>query len=734
MITRVLLLTGLLLHQLFIPVSAQVQAPPEQKITVNTLDVLVDVVARDKRNRFVKDLTKDDFEIYEDGVQQKLDSFRLVTRELTRMKPNSAATSGDNQPKINASNATPAAVAPSNISAVALVFQQLMPETRTYATKAAQAYVNENLSAKDYVGVFVANQSLQAVQPYTTDMKQVQKAIDDVSKMAFSRTMAFAGQVKDTNRSVGGVPDFTASGLERDTKVLNEWAFSSSPNTRAAQAQGDPDVLMKEFSKNSLLAFEQLERERQGLVFADSLLAIIAAQKQLPGRKAIVLFSEGVSLPTNVRPWFENIISSANKANVSIYTVDAAGLRVDSLESESRRQLGSLAANSTLRADTEQSQMRGAQSKDFERNEDLVSANQTTGLLMLANGTGGAHISNTNDLKGQIGRIDEDLRAYYLLSYVPSNQNYNGKFRQIEVKLKRNDLKLQSRKGYFAINPSASPAIVFETPVLAAMNNAPAAVAFPMQTRNFTFPGENALTQVPVLMQIPVNGITLKEDSQTHLHAADVRVVVLIKDQTGQVVKKLSQQFQLSIPAEKLTEARNTAINFAQETQLPAGTYQVEAAAFDALSNQLSLARNELEITAFAENQIRLSSIGIIKQLTQVPKEQKLYSPFLFGNVLLYPNLGSPYSKAAKQMPFYFTIYLAKGSTFTPQLTVELAQNDVPLATVPLQVPPPNTSGKIPYLGNLPLESLAPGEYDLRVTVRDDKGSATKVTKFILIP
>ncbi|HEV2765374.1 MAG TPA: hypothetical protein VGV38_20495, partial [Pyrinomonadaceae bacterium] len=52
----------------------------EEVVTVGTNEVLLDAVVRDKRGRPVKDLDASDFEVYEDGVPQRVSSFRLVTR------------------------------------------------------------------------------------------------------------------------------------------------------------------------------------------------------------------------------------------------------------------------------------------------------------------------------------------------------------------------------------------------------------------------------------------------------------------------------------------------------------------------------------------------------------------------------------------------------------------------------------------------------------------------------
>ena len=61
-----------------------------------------------------------------------------------------------------------------------------------------------------------------------------------------------------------------------------------------------------------------------------------ARSARLPGRKSLVLFSEGISIPPAVERLFLGVIDAANRANVSIYTVDSAGLRAESEQAEIR--------------------------------------------------------------------------------------------------------------------------------------------------------------------------------------------------------------------------------------------------------------------------------------------------------------------------------------------------------------------------------------------------------------
>jgi hypothetical protein len=65
------------------------------------------------------------------------------------------------------------------------------------------------------------------------------------------------------------------------------------------------------------------------------------------------------------------------------------------------------------------------------------------------------------------------MRAYYVLTYIPKNEDYNGQFRHIAVKLNRPNLDAQTRKGYYAVESVGQlPLLDYEAPALAASRNA----------------------------------------------------------------------------------------------------------------------------------------------------------------------------------------------------------------------------------------------------------------------
>jgi hypothetical protein len=77
------------------------------------------------------------------------------------------------------------------------------------------------------------------------------------------------------------------------------------------------------------------------------------------------------------------------------------------------------------------------------------------GLRQFAQRTGGEAFFNTNDLGAAIARAVDDSRLTYILGYYPANEEWDGRFRQIKVKVRRDGVDVRHRAGYFAIPPSA---------------------------------------------------------------------------------------------------------------------------------------------------------------------------------------------------------------------------------------------------------------------------------------
>ena len=350
----------------------------------------------------------------------------------------------------------------------------------------------------------------------------------------------------------------------------------------------------------------------------------------------------------------------------------------------------------------------------------------------LADQTGGFLITDSSDLKGQAAKVNEDLHAYYLISYRSTNQNYDGHFRKIEVKVKPSGIQVQSRKGYFAIHGTfASPVLSYEAPALAALENTPKANSFPFYVSGFSFPERERTGLAPVLADVPLSAFTFHVDQEKKTYDTDFSVVALIKDQSGQVVDKLSKQYRLSGPLDKIEETKRTRVLFYREADLAPGRYTVETISYDAPTGRASVRNGTIEIAANGEAKLRVSDIVILKRAEPASAaDEKLSNPFHVGNVIVSPNLGEPIHRSLKQVPFFFTVYTAAGTTTLPKLTIELRQAGQTLAQMPGDLPEPDAAGRIQYLAELPLEKIPVGTYELRVTVSDETASGTRSVRF----
>src|SRR5689334_20363803 len=112
----------------------------DEVIRVRSNEVRLDVVVKDKKGRPIRDLKTTDFEVTEDGMPQKIESFRFVSREATAVNSESKDGKSPDVPSTTTSAGPTRRTTP---AVTALVFDRLSPEARTLARKAGLAYAQE---------------------------------------------------------------------------------------------------------------------------------------------------------------------------------------------------------------------------------------------------------------------------------------------------------------------------------------------------------------------------------------------------------------------------------------------------------------------------------------------------------------------------------------------------------------------------------------------------------------
>jgi VWFA-related protein len=685
------------------------QQPParaDKTLNEGVTAVLVDVVVRDKRGQPVRDLTASDFEVLEDGVAQKIGSF-------TPVFTGAAAPAGAPPPAPAAATAPAATAVPSPAvnsgpAITALVFDRLTPEARRLAVQAAQGYLGNKEEVPNYIGIFGIDNAMTPYAPFTRNAVVLRQALTRMTSRASS--------------------SFNNSEQRQQRAALDQQAASSAQAAAGAAAAGGPGASgamgtapaaaqLAQMQSNMIRDFDQMERDQQGYGTTNGLFAIISTLRRLPGRKSIVLFSEGIALPVAVQRLFLGVIDAANRANVSIYTMDAGGLRGESVQASMRDQVNQAAGGGTGILGSGGSGD-GPLTRDLERNEEVLRQDPHNALGELAHDTGGLLFENTNNLRQSFDRIDNDLHNYYLVGYTPTNEKYDGKFRTIEVKVKRPGVVVAARKGYFSVRDMGGmPVNAWEAPALGALEQKPVPNGFPVRAGALLFPERGRPGLVAVVVDLKTAPITFQPTADRKTYSSDFAVIVRFLDQKNEVARQVSQHYEVKGPIDALDRAKQGEVIFYREPELQPGVYSMETVVYDAPSGKSSVRFSTVEVPKPEEGKLRMSSLVLVKRGETLPeKDRRAGNPLLVKDVVLYPNLGEPVSKSSKEVGFYFAAYPAQSGP-APASVIQLLQDGKSVAQLPMPLPAADSSGRIQQVGRLPLEQLAPGTYELRAVV-----------------
>jgi VWFA-related protein len=358
-----------------------------------------------------------------------------------RVNPAPAATA----PAAAEASAPPAPAPKAPVPTVtAILFDSLSSDTRPFATKAAAQLVSTMALPTEFGAVFQSGLALTTVQPFTNKTADLRAAIDRVANMATSNLSVDEQRKRAGLRTQGLDP---ATPITADAEYGRGWTSIADREQRLYS--DDPKDSEKYLNRLALRMEEGYSRflsEYESESSLSGLRSAIAGLAPLPGRKSILYFTEELPVTSRMKPRFDALIAEANRVNITIYTVDAAGLRIHSKEEETREGVklaGSQGLGDSSRGD-------GAYTKDLEKQEQNLTSRPAAVLGRLANETGGFMIDNTNDLGKGVGRMQVERTTYYLLGYQPTNDKIDGKFRKVGVKVKRGKYTVRARPGYVA--------------------------------------------------------------------------------------------------------------------------------------------------------------------------------------------------------------------------------------------------------------------------------------------
>jgi VWFA-related protein len=692
-------------------------------------EVNLDLIVRDSRGRQVRNLKPEDVEIYEDGVLQPVKAFRLVAgRDVQQpaaeggQKRQKAVAAGD--PKI--ANPLPA------VNYICIVFHNLDGLTIKYALDAAQQFLDREMQPGTGVALFSLGTRLSVLHEFATN-RQV------LTKLA---TNSLGGPMPNFMRASEAVLNatpyqavVTVSARGEATLSISGGAINPGAITGADVGTGQGSDAYRALMADQRRAFGQIT----GMQMWDQMNAMLDELGPLPGRKSVLLLSTGLAT-TGEPDLFQRLLDRANRGQISIYAVDVHGMAENSNVVAQKAQLSQVAALSATQTQISGTATRGNALVAAEKSRQdqylamAVNGDMQSNLRALAEGTGGFLIAETEDLRKPFQRVQEDIDTHYEAVYTPTAGVYDGRFRKIEVKLRRPELNVQSRVGYYAIPALSGPEelTLFDMIGLAALNAREEPHAFDYRSKVFQFRSTAAGTQQALSLELPASVLTASPlpGNRHRLHAS---VLALVKDHTGQVVDKFSQDASYDIPDDKLEAMRQSSIPFTHVIDLPAGHYTVEAAVSDRAVNRVSVRRSEFENRR--SNGLAMSHVMLVQQLDPINGPANAADPFQIpvdGSHAqrVIPELSNSLTAAARPLA-YFILYPDASNPEKPKLEVQLRAGGRLLSEQTADVPAPNASGGVPMVVQV---AARPGDCELRVTVHQGTASATQTLGYKIDP
>src|SRR5207248_84290 len=374
-----------------------------------------------KKGKDITDLKPEEFTVSENGVPQTIEFFdSTLTSGSEAAQPRTAT--GSPEPKPRTPNGFPR-----NIIALVLDGQSTELANLKHVREGMMKYIRERISDSDSVALFSISGGLQLLQSFTQDKA---KLIAAVEKAYDSSTVSKTSEARGLSEDIRAMRERIATGPELEGGPAPGAGFNGSA---AAQALIARHVLEQYIALRSTLSTQQTRP-----VLA-ALAAISEGLRSIPGKKTLVMFSQGFIASETLDWQVQSTIDIANRANVAIYIIDSGGLTGGAPTS------GSLVSGSPLGGisgglEMEQRRRSGAGESVFDITRQEGLNRQQDLLYRISEDTGGHFIKNTNDIASGLERIDTEIRSRYTLAYRSTDSNFDGTFRKVKIEVHRPEI------------------------------------------------------------------------------------------------------------------------------------------------------------------------------------------------------------------------------------------------------------------------------------------------------
>jgi VWFA-related protein len=648
--------------------------------------VRIDVEVTDKSGKPIKGLTANQFTITDEGKPQAITSFSyadieaIETAAADDTKPIVVSVDNDG-PNSPSADAISDALRDRRLIVLFFDLTSMQTDDLIRAHDAADKFVKQQMTKADVVAVVVFSTHLNVLANFTNDRAVLNKAIaqltpDNSANLASPLYAAAANGEYD-------VQEYTGAAYTPDETEFNVF----NTDQKLAAVEGLADVL-----------------------------------GGIPGRKAMVEFTGGITQTGEEnRTQLRAATDAANRADVSIYSIDSRGLFA-----------APPGGDTTTNAATGTSMFTGA--SVFHQTDQREDSRDT--LATLSTDTGGKAFFDLGDLSDAFPAIQRDNGGYYLVGYnLGADVKHDGRWRAIRVKVNVPGAHVRYRDGYYAPRDFQHLEKEDRDQQLAdAINSDHPVVELPVAVETGIFRLSATQAYVPIAAKIASSALDwAQKHNKQHAEfdfAVEVRAVP-----SSQIVAQLRDTITVNLDAGHFEQVRHNNLLYQGGVVLAPGNYRLKFVARENESGKIGTFEQNLVVPAAHPEKVTLSSVVLSSQLVPIEKSSEVAtkgqgvrakltsSPLDIEGQRIIPSVTNYFTQGQTLYVFLQAYYPEKSNineTFDPnslRAGLIFLRNGIQMNATPL-IPPAQVDPKthtVSFRISLPLQKLPTGRYTVQV-------------------
>jgi VWFA-related protein len=648
--------------------------------TVSLVEIDVQITNRDGKP--VKGLKQEQFTITEDGKPQKISTF-----EYNDIEQVETAGKGDQAPitvplgTVTSPEEIKSVVRDHRMIVMFFDLTSLQSEDLLRSTRAAQKYLQEQMTPADLVGVVAFGNTLKVVANFTNDRELLKQAVD---ALVPGHEAALA-QLADAATAANG-----------ETAVTED--------TGAAFTADDTE-------------FNIFNTDRK-LAAVEALCEVLEG---IPGKKSIIEFTSGIT-QTGEENRSELIAAtnSANRSNVSIYSVDSRGLLTMTPGGDAS--MGASGGNAMFTGATVVSQ---SQSRQDSRET----------LATLSGDTGGRAFFDVGDFGKIFQSVQNDTSGYYLVGYYSTNSANDGAWRRIHVKVDAlpAGVRIRAREGYYAPkNFGVFTTEDRERQLEDAFQSETPEVELPVAVETAEFRLNANQVFVPIDAKLAPSALQWAQKRGSRETAFDFAAEV--RDaKSNRVVGALRDTITVKIDTEHFQDIQQRALVYQGGIILAPGEYKLKFLARENESGRIGTFEQNISLAPPQIDRLQVSSLVLSSQVEAVQnaaqiKTQALAqdaklksSPLDVGGERIIPSVTRVFT-ADQTLYVFFQAYAPQNADANSlRAGLVFFRNGLRLSDTPMVAPTEydETSRTASFRLSLPLSGLGAGRYTVQAVVVD---------------